>query len=207
MTTPSGTPTSAAKATTNDVIPNHNSDTQTIFSPILIPSILPRIESIVSILTQVSRHTSPTSTHSISKPTTQDPDPNIGSHTDSLGPSIALGAISDESSSIFDFLSQATSTDHNFSSSNLPRDVIVELIKQSKELQDVYRRALESVDSKQGGKEWGADWCLEDGEGEVMGVIKELERRKEEMRQSHSDFVDSWREMSLASRHTSRQAS
>ncbi|CAO1631451.1 unnamed protein product [Parajaminaea phylloscopi] len=90
----------------------------------------------------------------------------------SVGPSLALGAVSDDDHSLYDFLFSSASHGQSGSSGakGSPTELSLRLLKESRELRDIYRESMRAVDKMPAG-DWGFD--------EQQQMITELETMKE----------------------------
>jgi hypothetical protein len=176
-----------------------------VFDPSLLPSIIPRIVSIVDSLAQASRDSSslivarndgdvkgggqagqetsgkPSQTAAaLDSGTSQTTEVNSlrpplqATQDRSDGPSIALGQVSDDDTSLYDFLFSSSSTGGGSgllgsSSGGQPSELSVRILREARELRDVYRAAEKAIAGMEGG-EWDRD--------EQLQMIRRLEEMK-----------------------------
>lgn len=176
-----------------------------VWDPSLIPEILPRIARIAERLDEVSRETAGAAgregtagrsnaedgaaTAETSAALSLAKEMNLSSNNDTHtserteqradGPSIALGQISDDDSSLHDFLfSSSTSA---LSSSSLsgaamllskPTPATLALLKEARELQDIYRQSFKAVQEME-----GAEWSLEE-QTETIATLEQWRDRE-----------------------------
>lgn len=176
-----------------------------------MPSIIPRIVSIVDSLTQASQDSSSlfiarsseegvkagdtngaigdgvssdtvaaalgsVPSQSTEQSTLRPPLPAAQDRSD--GPSIALGQVSDDDTSLYDFLFSSASTGSGggllgSSAGGQPSELSVRILREARELRDVYRAAEKAIAGMEGG-EWARD--------EQVHMIRRLEelKRKEQ---------------------------
>lgn len=157
----------------------------------LIPSILPRITSIVDVLERVGVESvgggvTNTTTTEQPQPQQHQPstsEPNTSAFNSHAIPSIALGASSDETSGgiLDDFFASGSSAGGggDGTASTIPRELTVRLVEESKELRAVYAECEKRI------KEWDeGEWEMmrEDETGEIEEVQRWLEAQREVLR-------------------------
>lgn len=160
-----------------------------VLDPQLAGSILPRLQRIVALLQQAAEDGSSLATKSQAAGGGQDktagataatgPDQGQGAEpreavapsSSSAGPSIALGAVSEDDYSLYDFLFASSASRGDASSSSTPTELSLSLLREARELRDVYRKAERACQGMQGAK-----WAIE----EQRIAIDELEAIKEE---------------------------
>lgn len=150
-----------------------------VLDPQLAGSILPRLQRIVALLQQAAEDGSSLATKSqagqdktADATATTGADQGVGAaSSSSAGPSIALGAVSEDDYSLYDFLFASSSSRGDSSSTSTPTELSLSLLREARELRDVYRRAERACQGMQ-----GANWALE----EQRVAIDELEAIKEE---------------------------
>lgn len=167
--------------------------TTDILDPRLIPTLLGRIDSIVDKLRQAAQ-----SSDSLAKSKTsgqkqgsgdkkdnhdelqrtdqannaQDVGQTAATGSDSMGASIALGGVSDDDHSLYDFLFSSAG---NLSSSSSatgghPTELSLNLLKEARELRDTYRRALAAARVMPAAK-----WALNE-QRQAIQELKEMQR-------------------------------
>lgn len=197
MSTPGPAPTSGTTGPTSSAAPAApQAPLPDIFDPSLIPSILPRIQRVLSLL-QTAAQPGPegalvlpaegsangdadgrgSSTQSQAQNGETEPAPRYDS-----APSIALGQVSDDDTSLYDFLfssaaggaggAGAAGNGAGAGGGARPTELSLALLKEARELRDVYRTAMRAAKGMPGG-EWG-----EEEVKEMVGTLEEWRERE-----------------------------
>ena len=179
----------------------HSDEVPDVFDPSLMPSIIPRIVSIVDSLSEASRDssslfvargngdvtngdpngaqasgaTSDSASTALASGPSHSARPSVPAPQDrSDGPSIALGQVSDDDTSLYDFLFSSSATGSGggllgSSSGGQPSELSVRILREARELRDVYRAAEKAIAGMEGG-DWNRD--------EQIQMIRRLEEMK-----------------------------
>ncbi|PWN28716.1 hypothetical protein BDZ90DRAFT_258805 [Jaminaea rosea] len=156
-----------------------------VLDPHLVRSILPRLQRIVGMLQQAAKDGQSLSTPIAKEGGAESKLEDNGSATSrakaepeaatsSTGPSIALGAVSEDDHSLYDFLfSSSSAAPGDAASSSTPTELSLSLLREARELRDVYRKAEKACRGMEGAK-WGIE--------EQTVAIRQLEGMRAEER-------------------------